>query len=104
MGFSWRFARLRMYSTATPANAITARPPTTLPAITPVLSLLPSLSESFWFALLGLEVEDGTRAEVRSAELDESNDVVGVGVAVKGQKRSAAQVAVLGVPSAGRTS
>ena len=84
---------------------MTARPPTTLPAITPVLSLLPfPESESVWFSLLGLAVEDGTRAEVRSAELEDSSDVVGVGVAVKGQKSPVVQIAALGVPSTGRTS
>jgi len=33
----WRLERLRMYKMATPANAMTASPPTTLPAITDVL-------------------------------------------------------------------
>jgi hypothetical protein len=39
---AWRFERLRMYKIATPANAMTARPPTTLPAITPVLIAAPA--------------------------------------------------------------
>lgn len=33
----WRLERLRMYRMATPANAMTASPPTTLPAIMAVL-------------------------------------------------------------------
>ena len=58
-----------MYKIATPANATTARPPTTLPAIMPVL-FEPSPPEDWLPSLEGLDVGDGVETEVDGSLFD----------------------------------